>query len=97
MKEKILYLIIGVLIGAMCATGVFMVINKNDNNNNNQNGEGREMFRNMDPNNLPEDFDPNSLPEGFDPNNMPQGGPGGRMQNGGNEAVDSSTSNTNTL
>ena len=48
MKDKILYLIIGILIGAMIATGVFMVINKNSNN-----GPVRN-FRNFDANNLPE-------------------------------------------
>jgi hypothetical protein len=87
MKEKILYLIIGVLIGAMCATGVFMIINKNSDSNDSRNGEGRETFRN---------FDPNNLPEGFDPNNMPQRGQGGRTENGGN-TTDTTNTNTNTL
>jgi len=35
MKEKILYLIIGVLIGAIVATGVFMMLNKNSGGNRN--------------------------------------------------------------
>ena len=62
MKDKILYLIIGILIGAMIATGVFMVINKNSNN-----GPVRN-FRNFDANNLPEGV---QMIDG-----MPQGRPG---------------------
>ncbi|MDR0978451.1 MAG: hypothetical protein LBL91_00660 [Lachnospiraceae bacterium] len=63
MKDKILYLIIGILIGAIITTGVFLVIN-NGNNNASQNGINRSNRGNFDPNNLPEGFDPNSIPQG---------------------------------
>ena len=91
MKDKILFLVTGILIGAMVATGVFMVINKN-NSNNNQNNFDRQNFRNFDPDNmpegfeLPEDFDPNNLPEGFDPSNRPNGG---QRRNNSNTTTDS--------
>lgn len=38
MKDKILYLIIGILIGAILTTGVFMIINKN-NGRSSSNGQ----------------------------------------------------------
>ena len=46
MKEKVLYLIIGVLLGAIVTTGVFMIINKNDSKNAETNNfrNGRPMF-----------------------------------------------------
>ena len=63
MKDKILYLIMGIIIGAIIVTGIFMIVGKNTPNNNQPN---RENFRN---------FDPENMPEGFDINNMPEGGP----------------------
>ena len=77
MKEKILYLVLGTLIGAMLTTGVFMIINKNNNQGPQFNGERRE-------------FDVNNLPEGFDVNNLPEGGPGsGRGYRINSNSIDS--------
>jgi len=45
MKDKGLYFIIGLLVGAILTTGVFMLINKNNSNSNNNrsgnNGNGQ--------------------------------------------------------
>ena len=41
MKEKFLYLIIGLLIGAMLTTGVFMIIDKNKSEEAPNNGQIR--------------------------------------------------------
>lgn len=57
MKDKILFLILGILIGAIITTGVFMVLGKN-NGGNNQNRPDMQNFRKFDPNNI----DQNNLP-----------------------------------
>ena len=41
MKDKALYLIIGLLIGAILTTGIFMLINKNGSNSNFQSNNSR--------------------------------------------------------
>ena len=48
MKDKILMLIVGILIGAIITTGVFLVVNKNQQNNqNNQQQQRMQQFQNM--------------------------------------------------
>ena len=46
MKEKFLYFIIGLLLGGIIATGIFMIINKNNSNNSNNGnfGPGQRTF-----------------------------------------------------
>ena len=46
MKEKILTLIIGALIGAIITTGVFLIINKNNDNTNQMQNGRTNMMRN---------------------------------------------------
>ena len=81
MKDKIIMLVLGILIGAVVTAGIFLLLG---NNNSRQNGMGGQMpnmdFTNMDM----ENFVPG---EG-----MPEGGRGSR----GNSQVDSTTTQDNT-
>jgi len=48
MKDKILMLIVGILIGAIITTGIFLVINKNQKNQQQQDQQQRmQQFQNM--------------------------------------------------
>ena len=67
MKDKILYLIIGAITGAIITTGVFMIIDKNSEDNNQPQ---RGTFRNFDPSNMPEEFDMNNMQEGVQTREM---------------------------
>lgn len=53
MKQKVLYLILGIVIGVVLTTGVFMM--KGGNKGPGGNGQ-RPDFENFDPENMPEDF-----------------------------------------
>jgi len=59
MKDKMLFLIIGILIGAIITTGIFMIKDKNTKPNE----PNRENIRSFDIDNLPEEFNPNNIPE----------------------------------
>ena len=55
MKDKILMLIVGILIGAIITTGVFLVIDKNQQKTQqNQQNQRMQQFQNMmgDPNSM---------------------------------------------
>lgn len=72
MKEKILYLIIGILVGAIITASCFLIIDKNKKSNA---PEGMPDFEQMDKDGkftnmkdgerpeLPEDFDESQIPE----------------------------------
>lgn len=67
MKDKALFLIIGILLGAIITAGVFMLTSKNNTSD--------DRFQRGDRG----DFDMNNLPEGFDFNNMPGGMSGNQI------------------
>ena len=75
MKDKILSLIVGILIGAIITTSVFLMLGKN--NQSSKEFDGRKDFRNMqdfggerpDFENMPEGERP-ELPEGMDESEM---------------------------
>jgi len=48
MKDRILMLIVGILIGAIITTGVFLIVNKNQQNTQNSQQQQRmQQFQNM--------------------------------------------------
>lgn len=84
MKDKILYLILGILIGAIITAGCFLIFGKS--NDKSTDFDGRRDFKNMEefdgekPNfdNM-QDGDAPELPEGMDEFDMKgQRGPGGK-------------------
>ena len=84
MKEKILTLVIGALIGAIITTGVFLIINKNNAASNNQMQNGRRHIQqrgNFNTDNMPQSDmpAPPDLPNGETPDQGNQ--PSGNMQN----------------
>ena len=60
MKDKIIYLILGILIGAVITAGCFLVFSHNNQNEMRRNGEGRENMSNRirgeRPNDIPVDM-----------------------------------------
>ena len=54
LKDKILYMVIGILLGAIVTTGVFMIINKNR-------GPRANVLRNMDGQMMRGDIEPPDL------------------------------------
>ena len=81
MKEKIMYLIIGLLIGAIITAACFMIFNKKDNNGMPEGGPGGQMQ--MDGNNM---GGPGG--NGEKPNGMPG------LTNSTSTSTDSSANNT---
>jgi len=77
MKDKGLYFIIGLLVGAILTTGVFMLINKNNSSsNNNRRGNNGNGVMNQGPMRL----DPDNPPEGAEVIIGPNGEKSIRMQ-----------------
>jgi len=74
MKEKILYLIVGILIGAIITAACFLVVEKNKQSNM---SEGMPDFEQMDKGGRRQNFDNMNngerpeLPEDLDENNIP--------------------------
>lgn len=63
MKDKILMLVIGILIGAIITAGVFLIVNKtNEGTTDVNSGRGMQMQGDFDANNIPEDFDSSNMP-----------------------------------
>lgn len=87
MKEKILTLIIGVLVGAIITTGVFLIINTNQSKDQNgmMRGEPGRMQEQIDPN-----FGPGDMPSG----EKPQGGQRGYKNKNNDNSTNSSNSET---
>lgn len=71
MKKEILTLIIGILIGAIIATGIFLVLQNNSNNNMDRGGmmDSQEMRGRPDGDNVIDEFAPNSESETSSNNN----------------------------
>lgn len=78
MKEKILMLIIGILIGAVITAGCFLIFTKNNTNSNNQMGN-------------PPSMSGNDINGGF---NGGRGGPNGQGKPDGTSQTNSTSTST---
>ena len=94
MKDKILVFIIGVLVGAIIATSVFFVYEKN----NSSNTESTNQTMQMRDGEAPPDMPDGERPDGESDGKTPPEKPDGENNNGGNppeRPMNNKTSNDN--
>lgn len=81
MKEKIMYLIVGALIGAIITAACFMAFNKNDSSNSMEGGPGQMQME-------------GNPPSGEKPEGEPPAKPGEESSNTNNETSENKTEKT---